>query len=84
MDNKNVGNKPTVLWTLLKQFCKNQGLIRSDNPKYSANLPSTAKRLNKHMRKIFQIDESIYEGHYRKLKGYKSIIFFSDKTKATP
>ena len=80
MEDKRSGNKPTVVWELLKLFAENQGAISSQNPKYDSQLPETARRLNNHLQKLFGIKDSIYAGHYKKLKGYKTKIFFSDQT----
>ena len=68
MSDRRVGNKPTVLWPLFKQFCENQGFISADGSEYFSNIATTAKRLNAHLKKLFRINESIYEGHYKKLK----------------
>ncbi|NQT56100.1 MAG: hypothetical protein HQ551_07715 [Desulfobacteraceae bacterium] len=80
MSDKRIGDKPTMLWELLKLFAKNDGFISSMNPKYDRCLPDTAKRLNAHLKKLFGINESIYQGHYKKMKGYRTKIKFSDQT----
>lgn len=80
MEDGRSGNKPTVIWGLFKLFAKNQGHIHSQNPKYDPQLISTAKRLNKHLQKLFEIEETIYTDHYKFQKGYKTKIFFSDQT----
>ena len=80
MSDKRSGNKPTVLWVLFKTFAQNKGVISSKNFDYDPMLPDTAKRLNKHLKEVFGIDESIYSGHYKSQKGYKTKIFFSDQT----
>jgi hypothetical protein len=73
--------KPSMLWELLKIFAKNEGFITSKFPEYDPRFPDTAKRLNKHMKQLFGISGSIYQGHYKTMKGYKTKIFFSDQTK---
>ena len=73
--------KPTVLWGLLKMFAEHHGFISSQNPKYDPNLPDTAKRLNRCLQDFFGIYDSIFTDHYKAEKGYKTKIFFSDKTK---
>jgi len=83
MEDKRSGNKPTVVWKLLILFAENQGNISSQSIVYDPRLPDTAKRLNKHLQKLFGIPESIYIGHYKSLKGYKTKIFFSDQTQTT-
>ena len=80
MNDKRSGNKPTMLWELLKQFAKNHGFITSQSAEYNPTLPNVAKRLNEHLQALFEINDSIYEGHYKKMKGYKTKIFFSDQT----
>jgi len=80
MKDKRKGDQPTMLWELLKLFAKNNGFISSQNPKYDPKLPETAKRLNYHLKKLFGIDESIYTGHYKKEKGYRTRINFYNRT----
>lgn len=72
MSDKRSGNKPTALWFLFTQFCKNQGLISPKDPGYIDDLVKVASRLNIHLKKLFGINESIYTGHYKKLKGISS------------
>lgn len=82
MSNENTRElRPTVLWAFVKILSENDGFISSKNPDYNSKFPDTAKRLNKHLKQLFGIDESIYQGHYKKMKGYKTKIFFSDRTK---
>ncbi len=82
LSDKRKGDKPTQLWFLLKVFAQNHGFISGDNidSDYDSKLPDNAKRLNKHFKKLFGIDDSIYQGGYKTEKGYKTKIFFSDKT----
>jgi len=74
------GDSPTMLWELLKLFAKNKGFISSQNTDYNRKLPDTAKRLNAHLQKLFGINDSIYMGHYKKERGYRTKIRFSDQT----
>ena len=74
------GDSPIMIWELLKLFAKNDGFISSMNTKYDPRLPDTAKRLNKHLKELFGINESIYKAHYKKEKGYRTKIHFSDQT----
>jgi len=83
MSDKRRGDKPTMLWELLKLFAKNQGFISSQNPNYDPKLPDTAKRLNKHLKELFGIKDSIYQEHYKKEKGYRTRIKFSDVRHST-
>ena len=82
MADRRSKKKPTMIWTLLKSFAKNEGIIAPKNTDYAPELPDTAKRFNAHLKNLFGINESIYQGHYKKIKGYKTRIFFSDQTKA--
>ncbi len=83
MSDKRSGDKPKIIWELFKIFSKNQGRISSDNPKYDPRLPDTAKRLNRHLKDLFEIKDSIYKGHYRKMKRYETKIIFSNQTEVT-
>lgn len=78
-DNRK-GDQAGMLWGLLKLFAKNNGFISSKNTSYDPKLPDTAKRLNNHLKKIFRIQKSIYAGHYKKEKGYKTKIKFHNQT----
>ena len=80
MQDERAGDKPTMLWELLKLFAKNSGFISSQNPNYDPKLPDTTKRLNKHLKEFFGINETIYTGHYKKEKGYRTKIKFYDYT----
>jgi len=69
--DKRKGDKPTMLWALLKIFAENRGRIsRSEGAQYVPQLPDTTKRLNKHLQRVFGINERIYKGHYKAEKGY--------------
>ncbi len=80
MSDKRTGDKPTLLWGLLKLFAQNHGFISRENPNYDPKLPSTTKRLNKRLKNLFGIKESIYVGYYKTLKGYKTKIQFHNQT----
>ena len=80
LSDKRKGDQPIVLWTLLKLFAENKGFISRSNPKYDPKLPDWAKRLNMHLKGLFGINESIYTGHYKKEKGYRARINFSNQT----
>ncbi len=69
--DKRKGDKPTVLWTLLRTFAENKGRIsRAEGIPYLSQLPNTAKRLDWHLRKVFEINKRIYKAHYKSEKGY--------------
>jgi len=80
LSDKRKGDTPTILWELLKLFATMNGFISSNNSEYNATLPDTAKRLNKHLKNLFGINESIYAGHYKKEGGYRTRINFSSQT----
>jgi hypothetical protein len=80
MSDKRSGNKTTMLWALFKLFAQYQGHITPTNTEYNPRLPDTAKRLNRHLQDLFDIHESIFKDHYKKEKGYKTKIYFSDQT----
>ena len=84
MADKRKGDSPIILWVLLKIFAQNNGFISSQNQQYDPKLPDTAKRLNYHLQKLFRIKESIYVGHYKKEKGYRTKIKFKDATYRSP
>jgi hypothetical protein len=71
MSDKRSGDKPTLLWELLKIFAEKGGEVSSKNVVYDRRLPDTAKRLNKHMMNLFGIEESIYTGHYKSKNKYE-------------
>ena len=80
MNDKRSGDRPTMVWELLKLFAKSEGFISSQSNRYDSKLPDTAKRLNKHLKQLFGIDRSIYRGHYKKENGYRTRITFHDQT----
>jgi len=43
MSDERSGNKPTILWELVRLFAKNNGFISSQNPNYDPRLPDTAR-----------------------------------------
>ena len=63
-------------------FAKNIGELHAKENNYTGYLPDQTKRLNYHLRKLFGINDSIYKWHYKKYKGYKTKIQFSDATQA--
>jgi hypothetical protein len=80
IDNRFKEGKPSALWMLLKTLCKNQGILSRENQEYDRVLPVTASKLNKHLQKIFEIEDSIFDGHYKKKHSYRSKIMFSDSS----
>jgi hypothetical protein len=82
MSNKK-NDKPTVLWTVFIALAKNHGRVTAEDMEYHDDrerLFSASKRLNKHLQKLFGINESIFKYHYNKHKRYETKIFFSDQT----
>lgn len=80
LTDKRKGDQPTVLWPLLRLFIKERGTISSQTPNYNPKLPDTTKRLNRHLKELFGIKESIYTGHYKKENGYRLKFVVSDQT----
>lgn len=85
--------KPTHIWIYLKLFATHNGnlsgeieepvkrvLWRTYQLNYNEDLPYFAKRLNSHMKKLFNIKDSIYKYHYKKYKSYITKITFSLRT----
>jgi len=75
--------KPKQSWITLKLFAIYNGRLDSeieDSVKrtlwntyeinYNKDLPDLTKRLNAHMKKLFDIKDSIFKYHYRKFKAY--------------
>jgi len=80
MSDKRTGDKPTVVWEVVKLLCKNRGSIARETPYYDPRLPDWVKRTDKHLQNIFGIKESIKQGHYKTMRGYKMKIKFHDET----
>ena len=80
LQDKRKGDAPGMLWELLKVFAKNNGSITRTNIEYNRKLTDTAKRLNRRMKEIFGIRESIFKAHYKKERGYRTRIIFRDTT----
>lgn len=92
MADKRAGDKPKLVWGLLVVFARRQGVLSPSDSlysqdrvtgtanKYKGTICDATKRLNKHLKEVFGIDESIYKWHYRKYKKYETKIFFSDET----
>lgn len=84
MADRRKGDQPTMLWGLFKMFAEYRGFISSKHIEhYDPAIPNTTKRLNINLQKVFGINESIYTAHYKKAKGYKTKIFFSDARDVT-
>jgi len=75
------GDKPKEVWETLKLFASNHGIFPQKNQKVNEkNLVEKAKHLNSHLKKLFEIEESIFKYHYRKYRRYETKIKFSDQT----
>lgn len=76
---------PGILWGYMIRFCLAKGIILSGEQHFDEKLSDNAKRLNKHLTRIFGIEEKygIYTGHYKtkkgpeKKRGYETKIHFS-------
>jgi hypothetical protein len=89
MDNKKSKNKPRNMWQILMLFAAYKGRLDKDikeeakrvlydNHKIDINnrLGDYTKELNKHLRELFGIKDSIYQHHYNKKKAYITKIEF--------
>ena len=84
LSDKRRGDEPKkALWGLFKLFAEKNGFVSPQNVRYDPRRADTAKRLNKHLQEVFRIQDSIYQGHYRKEKGYRTKIKFSDARQST-
>jgi hypothetical protein len=83
--------KPKIVWHILKLFAAYTGRLDSSIPEsvkrvllsdfnidYYRKLPDYTKRLNKHLKELFRIKDSIFKYHYKKYKAYITKIEFSD------
>jgi hypothetical protein len=86
------GNKPKKIWIILILFaqfnCRLDGeipesikriLLNDYKIDYYKKLPDYTKRLNKHLKDLFGINDSIFKFHYKKHKAYITKIEFSDR-----
>ena len=81
MVDRRSGDKPTEVWATLKLFAKNQGIFLPKNQSVNVKeLTLKAKHLNSHLKKLFEIERSIFKDHYKTHKRYETRIFFSDQT----
>jgi hypothetical protein len=78
--DKRKGDAPKKIWTWLVAFAKSKGDISPADNSFIENLPEYTKRLNKHLKTLFGISDSIFKGHYKKYRGYKTRIQFFDET----
>ena len=72
-------NGLTMPGVLFKKFAERSGVIHSENTKYDSILPDTAKRLNRKLKDLFGIEDSIYSDHYKKRKAYITSFRIDDK-----
>lgn len=92
MVDKKSKEKPTKIWEILKLLAMYNGRLDSNIPEsakrillnefgidYRNKLPEYTKRLNKHFKELFGIDDSIFKYHYKKHKAYITKIDFQDR-----
>lgn len=78
--NQTKGNQPVAIWNTLKLFCKLGGEISSSKiESYDPKLVKNISLLNKRLQRLFSI-KSNFHPHFKKARGYKSEINFSDET----
>jgi hypothetical protein len=75
------GDKPNkTTWPLFQVLARLGGEITATRENYIRDLPDRASKLNKHMRGVFGINDSIYvDSHYKAKKRYKTRFSISDK-----
>ena len=71
------------VWETLCLFAVNHGVVPHKGAKHVENLAGKAKKLNKHLKDLFKIDESIFKHHYRTFRRYETKIVFSNQTGVT-
>jgi hypothetical protein len=85
-----MNKEPLMVWGILILFAKNHGVL-SKQDFQKERIPGTAtagkrglsdmcKNLNRHLKTLFKIEESIFKDHYNKYKKYETKILFSDYT----
>jgi len=91
MSFKRSANKPKKVWAILKLFATYNGNISGEIPESARRillndykidtykkLPDYTKRLYKHLKDLFGINDSIFKYHYNRYKEYITKIKFSD------
>lgn len=74
------GDRPKgTIWPLFLLFAQLKGEISSANTKYDRNLTDGTRRLNKHLNRMFGIDDSIYKAHYKKSRCYQTKFTICDE-----
>jgi hypothetical protein len=71
-NQKAKSKKPISLWYFLKQLAKMNGFFPLKGIQDFEKISSDAKRLNKHLKQLFGINESIYKDRCTKTGGYKT------------
>lgn len=70
--DKRKGDAPNIsTWPLFTVFARLEGKISIQSPYYDRRTPDKARLLNRHLKRLFGINDSIYTEHYRKFKRYK-------------
>lgn len=78
--DKRSGDDPNkTTWPLFTVLARFGGEISSKSSHYKRELPDHARLLNKHLKSLFEINESIFTAHYRKEKRYKTRFSISDQ-----
>jgi hypothetical protein len=71
-DERTRNKKPSNLWVFLVLLAKGNGFVSLDGVQDFETLSSNAKRLDKHLKQLFGIKESIYKGRCDRIGGYET------------
>ncbi|MEA1947001.1 MAG: hypothetical protein U9N83_06825 [Thermodesulfobacteriota bacterium] len=71
-DKRTKSKRPISLWHFLKQLANMKGFFPLTDVQNFEKLSSNAKRLDKHLKKHFEIKESIYKDRCDKIGGYET------------
>jgi hypothetical protein len=78
--DKRIGDRPNkTTWPLFQVLAKQDGEIHLQGDEYLRHLPDNARRLNKHLKSLFGIKESIWLNHYKKNKSYEACFTIRDE-----
>jgi hypothetical protein len=74
------GDAPnTTTWPLFQVLAKMNGEVELKGQEYDRQLPDRARLLNKHLKALFHIKESIWTDHYKKRKSYRARFTIRDQ-----
>jgi len=71
-NDKMKSKKPNSLWYFLETLANMNGFLSTKGVQNFEKISSDAKRLNKHLKQLFGINESIYKDRCDRIGGYKT------------